>query len=378
MDDASPAKWHLAHTTWFFEELALKPFLPGYDIFDPRFSYCFNSYYESLGARHPRPLRGLLTRPSAAEVAAYRAHIDEAMERLFEAGLPEEAAALVEIGVNHEQQHQELMLTDILALFAANPLRPAYLPAPDGPPPTAGEMGFVAFAGGIYEAGHGDCGFAYDNEEPRHKVLLGDFALANRPVTNAEWLAFMEAGGYEMPSLWLSDGFACVQREGWRAPLYWEQREGEWRQVTLNGLLPLDPDRPVCHVSYYEADAFARFAGARLPTEFEWEIASASIPFHDQTFGFEHLRPRVEPGDGLREMFGGVWEWTSSAYAPYPGYRALPGPLGEYNGKFMCSQFVLRGGSCVTPNGHVRPTYRNFFYPHQRWQFMGLRLARDV
>jgi ergothioneine biosynthesis protein EgtB len=379
MDDASPAKWHLAHTTWFFEEIVLKAFAPDYRIFDPRFGYCFNSYYESLGPRHPRPMRGLLTRPSASEVAAYRAHVSEAMERLIESGLPDEAAALVEIGINHEQQHQELMLTDILALFSANPLRPAFLArARDEQPSHPGDMSFVDFAGGLHDAGHNGGGFAYDNEEPRHRILLQDFALANRPITNADWLTFIEAGGYETPSLWLSDGLATVAREGWQAPLYWEKRDDAWWQMTLNGLLPLDPDRPVCHISYYEADAFARFADARLPTEFEWEIASRSAPFRADIFDFDELRPRIEPGGSLRQMFGGVWEWTASPYSPYPGYRTVPGPLGEYNGKFMCNQFVLRGGSCVTPNGHIRATYRNFFHPHQRWQFMGLRLARDV
>ncbi len=378
MDDASPAKWHLAHTTWFFEELVLKAFDGDYRPYDERFAYCFNSYYESLGPRHPRARRGLLTRPSADEVAGYRAHVDEAMARLFQRGLPDEAARLVEIGIHHEQQHQELMLTDLLALFATNPLRPAYREEAASQGTKARDFAWVAFPGGVYEIGHAGEGFAYDNEGPRHAVLLRDFRLADRPVTNAEWLDFMADGGYRRPELWLADGWAAVQREGWEAPGYWERGSEGWSQMTLNGLLPVDPARPVCHISHYEADAFARWAGARLPTEFEWEAAARSMPFHTQTFDFDALRPRITPGDGLREMFGGVWEWTQSAYLPYPGYKPVPGPLGEYNGKFMSNQMVLRGGSCVTPNGHIRITYRNFFYSHQRWQFMGLRLAQDT
>ena len=379
MDDASPAKWHLAHTTWFFEAFLLRRFLPGYQLFDERFEYCFNSYYESVGPRHPRPKRGLLTRPSADEVRAYRAYVDEALARLCGA-LSAEAAALIELGINHEQQHQELLLTDILALFAAEPLKPAYREA--GPGVRAGEaapLKWVAVDGGIFEVGHDGNGFAYDNEAPRHEELIRPFALADRCVTNAEWIAFIEDGGYRTPTLWLADGWNTVKSEEWRGPLYVEEAEGGYGQMSLSGFRPVDPAAPVAHVSYYEADAFARWAGCRLPTEFEWEIASASVKLQGRTLGAGHLRAvPAQSGDGLQQMFGDVWEWTQSAYLPYPGFKAAPGAVGEYNGKFMCNQFVLRGGSCATPEGHVRRTYRNFFYPHQRWQFMGLRLAKDA
>jgi ergothioneine biosynthesis protein EgtB len=379
MDDASPTKWHLAHTTWFFEAFLLKRFLPGYQLFDERFEYCFNSYYESVGPRHPRPKRGLLTRPSAEEVRAYRAYVDEALARLCGALSPE-AAALIELGINHEQQHQELLLTDILALFAAEPLKPAYREADPGVRACeAVQLEWVAFEGGIFEVGHDGDGFAYDNEGPRHEELIRPFALANRCVTNAEWIEFIEDGGYATPTLWLADGWNTVKSEEWRGPLYVEEAEGGYGQMSLLGFRPVDPAAPVTHVSYYEADAFARWAGCRLPTEFEWEIASASVKLQGRTLGAGHLRALpAQPGDGLQQMFGDVWEWTQSAYLPYPGFKAAPGAVGEYNGKFMCNQFVLRGGSCATPEGHVRRTYRNFFYPHQRWQFMGLRLAKDA
>jgi ergothioneine biosynthesis protein EgtB len=376
-EDASPAKWHLAHTAWFFEELVLKPYLRGYEAFDARFAYCFNSYYESLGARHPRPRRGLLTRPSADEVRAYRAHVDVSLERLAAQPLPEDALALVEIGINHEQQHQELMLTDILALFAANPLRPAYEEAREalvfGDAPAAR---WRTIEGGVHEFGHRGHGFSYDNEGPAHRAMLRDFRISDRLVTNGEWLAFMEAGGYRTPSLWLSDGWATVQREGLDAPGYWERRDGAWLQMTLYGLRAIEESRPVTHVSYYEADAFARFAGKRLPTEFEWEAAADGEPDPSpQTLA--HLLPAAAASGGPG-FFGAVWQWTQSAYLPYPGYRPASGALGEYNGKFMCNQMVLRGSSFATPSGHSRRTYRNFFYPHQRWQFMGLRLADDA
>ncbi len=384
MEDASPAKWHLAHTTWFFEELVLKPFAPDYRVADPRFAYCFNSYYETLGPRHPRPKRGLLTRPSADEVRGYRAHVDQALWHFCE-GLDESASAaidLIELGINHEQQHQELMLTDALALFAANPLRPAFLAAQgESALATApATLEWTAFDGGIVTMGHAGSGFCYDNETPAHQQLIRPFKLANRPVTNAEWLDFMADGGYDTVGLWLSDGWATVNREGWRAPLYWEQDgDGRWLQMTLRGLLPVDPARPVCHVSYYEAEAFARWAGKRLPTEFEWERASHGLPVAGNTLGAFALRPApCAAGPGPVAMFGDVWEWTASAYLPYPGFKPAGGAVGEYNGKFMCNQFVLRGGSCATPDGHVRRTYRNFFYPHHRWQFTGLRLADDV
>jgi ergothioneine biosynthesis protein EgtB len=376
-EDASPAKWHLAHTTWFFEELALKSFLPGYHVFDARFAFCFNSYYESLGPRQPRPQRGLLTRPSAGEVRAYRAYIDENLRALLARPLPQQALDVVEIGINHEQQHQELMLTDILALFAANPLRPAYREAADATgAPLPPEGRWQPTPAGIYTVGHRGPGFAYDNEGPGHEVFLTDFKLFSREVTNGEWLGFMEAGGYSDPSLWLADGWATVQREQWQAPGYWEKRDGAWHQMSLYGLLPVADQRPVTHISYYEADAYARWAGCRLPTEFEWE---AAFPGEVTCARFDFSRLRPSPAaSGSPSLTGNVWEWTQSAYAPYPGYRPAPGVLGEYNGKFMCNQLVLRGGSVATPDHHMRPTYRNFFYPHQRWQFMGLRLASSA
>ncbi len=377
MDDASPTKWHLGHTTWFFEELVLKKFSPGHRVFDERFAYCFNSYYESLGPRHPRPRRGLLTRPSAEEVRAYRACVDESLNALLAGSVPEEALVLIEVGINHEQQHQELMLTDILALFAANPLRPAYREASAAPAEAPGAGLWWQVSGGVHEIGHRGEGFAYDNEGPAHRVLLRDFKVFSREVTNGEWLAFMEAGGYSEPSLWLSDGWDTVRREGWQAPGYWELRDGSWYQMTLHGLEPVAPGRPVTHVSFYEADAFARWAGHRLPTEFEWEVASAAEA-GPAAFDLARLyaKPASVAGEGA--FSGNVWQWTQSAYLPYPGYKPVPGPLGEYNGKFMCNQLVLRGSSFATPDRHQRPTYRNFFYPQQRWQFMGLRLASDA
>jgi ergothioneine biosynthesis protein EgtB len=387
MEDASPTKWHLAHVTWFFETFILQHHLPGYGIFDEKFNFCFNSYYESQGERQPRPKRGLLTRPTHDEVRAYRAHIDEALQALYARGVDPkgEVARLVEVGINHEQQHQELLLTDILALFAQSPLRPAYRETSrtlaNTSTPT---LSYIAFDGGIREAGHSGDGFHWDNEAPRHKVLIHPFRLADRLVTNGEWLEFIGANGYANPALWLADGWAAVNREGWRAPNYWEVRDGQWHQMSLRGLQPIDPAAPVCHVSYYEADAYARFAGKRLPTESEWEIAAEGLPAAGNTLGSGAFRPQAapEPRDATcetpRQMFGDVWEWTQSAYLPYPGYRPPVGALGEYNGKFMVSQQVLRGASCVTPDGHSRATYRNFFYPQQRWQFMGLRLAEDV
>jgi ergothioneine biosynthesis protein EgtB len=380
MDDASPTKWHLAHTTWFFEAFLLKRFLPGYSVFDERFEYCFNSYYESVGPRHPRPKRGLLTRPSAEGVRAYRAFVDSALDRLFDTALSPEAAALIELGINHEQQHQELLLTDILALFAAEPLKPAYREGSPGVSASdAAPLEFVSFDGGIFEVGHDGRGFAYDNEGPRHEELIRPFKLANRCITNAEWRQFIDDGGYARPVLWLADGWNTVKSQEWRGPLYVEEAEGGMMQMSLLGFRPVDPAAPVTHVSYYEADAFARWAGYRLPTEFEWEVAAGSVPLQGRTLGAGHLRPMpASRSAGLAQMFGDVWEWTGSAYLPYPGFRPEPGAVGEYNGKFMCNQFVLRGGSCVTPEGHVRRTYRNFFYPHQRWQFTGLRLAADA
>jgi ergothioneine biosynthesis protein EgtB len=385
-DDASPTKWHLAHTTWFYEAFVLRPHLPGYEIFSEVFDFCFNSYYEAKGERQPRGRRGLLTRPSAAEVRAYRAHVDAALERLIASGqadASEPLAALIELGINHEQQHQELLLTDILSLFAASPLRPAYRTA-QPKPEAVRELkvpGWVAFPGGIHAVGHEGDGFFYDNEGPRHEVLLRPFRLADRCVTNGEWLDFIEDGAYGAPLLWLADGWATVKAQGWEAPGYWELRHGAWHQMTLEGLMPLDPHAPVSHVSYFEANAFANWAGKRLPTEFEWEVASSGYPLEGNDLSTLAFRPRAAKSageGGLTQLFGDVWEWTASAYQPYPGYKPAPGAVGEYNGKFMVSQQVLRGGSCATPGGHIRATYRNFFFPHQRWQFMGLRLAEDA
>ena len=380
MDDASPTKWHLAHTTWFFEAFLLTRFLPGYQVFDERFEYCFNSYYESVGLRQPRPKRGLLTRPSADDVRAYRAFVDEALQRLLEQPLVPEAAGLVELGINHAQQHQELLLTDILALFAAEPLKPAYREARPGVTTSeAPPLSFVSFDGGIFEVDHDGSGFAYDNEGPRHEELIRAFKLATRCVTNAEWIEFIEDGGYATPTLWLADGWNTVNSQDWHGPLYFEKAEGGYMQMSLLGLRPVDLASPVTHVSYYEADAFARWAGHRLPTEFEWEVAASSVTLQGRTLDQGHLRAMpAKAGATLQQMFGDVWEWTASAYLPYPGFKAAAGAVGEYNGKFMVNQFVLRGGSCVTPEGHVRRTYRNFFYPHQRWQVMGLRLASDT
>jgi ergothioneine biosynthesis protein EgtB len=379
MDDASPTKWHLAHTTWFFECFVLSKRLAEYEIFDPAFGYCFNSYYDSMGERQPRARRGLLTRPSIEQVFAYRRHVDAALEKLFATGFPEsgEDERLVEIGVNHEQQHQELMLTDILALFGANPVRPAYRPsAPRILTDSPGKMRWCDFPGGLHEIGHEGNGFAWDNESPRHTVYLKPYRLADRLVANGDWLDFISDGGYRTPALWQSDGWATVNRESWAAPLYWEQRDGEWMMMSLEGLKAVDPSQPVMHVSYFEADAYARWAGARLPTEYEWETAAVSTNStprqRSTTSGAE---PTVQQ---LREMYGAAWQWTASAYLPYPGYRQPQGALGEYNGKFMVGQHVLRGGSFATPQGHTRATYRNFFYPHQRWQFLGVRLASEA
>lgn len=384
MDDASPTKWHLAHVTWFFETFILAKHLPGYRIFDERFNFCFNSYYESQGARHPRPKRGLLTRPGIYDVFSYRAHVDDALQRLFQtSGEPEgEIARLVETGINHEQQHQELLLTDILALFASSPLRPAYRqpkPAPVGSG-NAQPPAWIEYAGGIHHVGHEGPGFAWDNEGPRHEALIRPFKLADRLVTNGEWLEFIEDGGYRTASLWLADGWATVKREEWQSPLYWDNSDGQWLAMSLEGRRPLDPATPVSNVSYFEADAFARWSGKRLPTEFEWEVAAAPLAIEGNDLGSGAMKPlpagAAAPGMP-RQMYGDVWEWTQSAYLPYPGYRPPEGAIGEYNGKFMVSQQVLRGASCATAPGHTRPTYRNFFYPHQRWQFAGLRLASD-
>lgn len=410
--ETSPPKWHIAHISWFFETFLLRPFLPAYRVFHPRFEYLFNSYYEQTGSGFwPRPERGLLSRPTVAEVYAYRRHVDDAMVRLIEGcsakDWPDVEQRLL-IGLNHEQQHQELLVTDIKGNLAYNPLRPAYradLPRDPVSEPTP--LRWVEFEGGLIEIGAvperpseagADEGlrvsaFHYDNEGPRHRTFIAPYALAHRPVTNGEFLAFIADGGYRDPALWLSDGWAAVRQSGWNAPLYWEEVDGVWQIMTLGGMRPLNPAEPVCHVSYFEADAYATWAGKRLPSEAEWEHAAARaiergpIAGNFVDAGYLHPRPAAAPqggaaearpsgwGDGLEQLFGDVWEWTASAYLPYPGYRAAPGALGEYNGKFMCNQMVMRGGSCATSRDHLRITYRNFFYPNERWQFKGFRLA---
>ncbi|MBL8472208.1 MAG: ergothioneine biosynthesis protein EgtB [Rhodocyclaceae bacterium] len=379
MPDASPAKWHLAHTTWFFEAVVLLPHLPGYRAFDERYFYLFNSYYEALGARHPRPERGLLTRPTLLQVLAYRAHVDAAMTRLLQDDLAPALAALIVLGLNHEQQHQELLLTDIKHLFSRSVLLPAYaahLPAPEQSPAA---LEWVDFPGGSTEIGHRGTDFAFDNETPRHPVLLAPYQLASRPVSCGEFLEFMADGGYRRPEFWLSDGWAAVSTQAWQAPFYWRLADdGCWRVFTLHGEIELDAAAPVCHLSFYEAAAYAEWANARLPTEFEWEAAAATLAPQGRFADSAWLHPAAAPGGGLQQMYGDVWEWTRSSYDPYPGFRPLAGAVGEYNGKFMVGQIVLRGGSIATPPGHIRATYRNFFPPAARWQFSGLRLARDA
>jgi len=381
MPDTSPVKWHLAHTNWFFETFVLEPGLPSYQPMAPEYRVLFNSYYNSVGDQYSRPDRGLVTRPGLAEVYEYRRRVDEHMLRLFERGLDHECAGVVELGLQHEQQHQELIVTDVKHLLSRNPLLPIYREAAPAPEGEAGELGWHGVAGGLHQVGHQGGDFAFDNEGPRHSVYLDDFQLASRPVTVGEYLSFVNDGGYCEPGLWLSDGWTAVQRGGWRAPLYWHDQGGEWSIYTLSGMRSPDPDEPVCHVSLYEADAFANWSGFRLPTESEWEIAAGGLPVKGNLVESERFHPapptRGTASEGVAQLFGDVWEWTASAYAPYSGYRAPKGALGEYNGKFMCSQQVLRGGSCATPTSHIRPTYRNFFYPGARWQFSGIRLARD-
>jgi ergothioneine biosynthesis protein EgtB len=379
MPDASPAKWHLAHTSWFFEQFVLRPHLPDYRVFDKQFEYLFNSYYDSVGPRHARPERGLLTRPSLAEVVRYRHHVDEHMLRLLARAT--NPAAVIELGLNHEQQHQELMLTDAKHLFSRNALEPAYrrdLARSHDGENFAKAPEWSRFDGGLREIGAGGrSGFCFDNETPRHRVCVDPYQLANRPVSNGEFRLFVQDGGYDEPRLWLSDGWTSAQHEGWRRPLYWS--EGLDSEFTLGGRRELDPDSPVCHVSYYEADAFARWAGARLPTEAEWELAATGRPMAGNLLDTDVLHPTSTADGGTpAKLFGDVWEWTASPYTAYPGFRPADGALGEYNGKFMCNQLVLRGGSCVTPADHVRASYRNFFYPSARWQFSGLRLARQA
>ena len=381
MPDASPAKWHLAHTTWFFESMVLTADSSNYKAFDERFNFLFNSYYESVGARQPRPLRGLLTRPTLAEVLAYRDYVDSAIAQLLQRSPAEGLLKVIELGCHHEQQHQELLLTDILHLFAQNPLRPAYRESVPLPVELIDRsQTYRGFPGGLVDIGHPGPSFAFDCEGPRHTVSIEPYRLSDRLVTNGEWAEFIADGGYRNPLLWLSDGWATVRSEAWSAPLYWEARDGEFWSMTLRGAQPIDPDAPVTHVSYFEADAFATWASRRLPTEAEWEAAAQNLAVAGNFVNSGRLRPRPAPqatGE-LRQMFGDVWEWTRSAFLPYPRFRPMEGALGEYNGKFMSGQFVLRGGSCVTPEDHVRATYRNFFAPNARWQFSGLRLAEDA
>lgn len=382
MEDASPAKWHLAHTTWFFETFVLAPFESGYRPHDPKFAHCFNSYYVQAGTRHARPMRGMLTRPSAAEVIGYRAAVDARVAALL-ADPPLARRAEIEeritLGCHHEMQHQELLLSDILHAFSFNPLEPAFLPpALIAMEPAETVADWHGFDGGMVTIG-AEKGFHFDNEGPRHDTFVPPFRMAGRLVSAAEWIAFIEDGGYETETLWLSDGWYEAKAAGWAAPLYWRQHDGEWWTFGLRGTQLVDREAPVHHVSYYEADAFARWAGKRLPSEFEWEVAAAEAIDDGNYVDAMYLRPRpTAVRAGLRQMAGEVWQWTRSSYAAYPGYKPVPGALGEYNGKFMVNQYVLRGASFATARDHARPTYRNFFHPNKRWQFAGLRLAEDA
>jgi len=382
MPDASPAKWHLAHTTWFFERMVLAPNLAGYRAFDETFNFLFNSYYETIGARQPRPRRGMITRPALDTVLAYRDYVDEAVARLLQQTSDPAITELVELGCHHEQQHQELLLTDILHLFAQNPLQPPY----KDPQPLAVNLAaaatpsWVPFDGGIVEIGHDGSSFHFDCEGPRHRTLLEPYALGQRQVTNGDWIAFIEDGGYRQPLHWLSAGWDTVKTNDWTMPLYWTCRDGEYWTMTLRGAQPVDLAAPVTHVSYFEADAFATWSGHRLPSEAEWEHAAAPLEIAGNFADSGRLRPKSadDASTGLAQMFGDTWQWTRSPYTAYPRFKTPDGAVGEYNGKFMCGQFVLRGGSCVTPADHIRTTYRNFFPPDARWQFSGLRLAKDL
>jgi ergothioneine biosynthesis protein EgtB len=378
--EVSPPKWHLAHTTWFFEAFILLPLRPGYRVFHTRYDALFNSYYQTLGQPFPRPQRGLLSRPTVEEILAYRQEVDAAMTEFIETAdqtQQERLQFLVTLGLHHEQQHQELLYTDIKHILAFNPLRPAYDQLPESGAHSTDPLQWLELEGGIYHIGHDGQGFAYDNEGPHHRVLLEDTQIASRPVTNGEYRRFIEDGGYHQTELWLADGWKHIQDHGWAAPLYWERDGDGWAEMTLGGMRPLDEHAPVTHLSFYEAEAYARWSGHRLPSEAEWEVAARRhAPVIDGNFresGF--LQPIAS---GQNRFFGDVWQWTQSPYAPYPGFRPLAGSIGEYNGKFMCNQMVLRGGSCVSPRDHLRHSYRNFFYPHERWQFTGLRLAKDV
>lgn len=384
MPDVSPPKWHLAHVTWFFEAFILKPYFAGYRTPNAAFDHLFNSYYETHGTPFPRPRRGLLSRPGVDEVYRFRAHVDQAMTELLAQPPAEhldEIIRRVELGLQHEQQHQELMLMDIKHILAQNPLHPVYRDDLAQPRPSSPERPrWHEYAGGVQHIGHAGSDFAFDCETPRHRQFVEDFQLAERLVSNREYLSFITDGGYARPELWLSDGWDLIQQAGWNAPLYWLREDASWHEMTLGGLRPLDLEAPVCHISYYEADAFARWAGARLPSEAEWEVAAADQPLRGNFLESDYLQPVAAPPghDGPRQLFGDVWEWTASAYLPYPGFRPLEGSLGEYNGKFMSGQMVLRGGCCATPESHLRVTYRNFFQPAMRWQFAGLRLARGL
>ena len=391
MDDVSPTKWHLAHTSWFWETFVLARWMPTYKPFHPQYHYLFNSYYVQAGERHCRAQRGYLSRPTVAEVLEYRRHVDDRMAALLthhgEGGGPPELTNLVELGLNHEQQHQELMLTDLKHVFSVNPLRPEYRSSGPASNPVAAlgdspSVGWIGFDGGIARVGWEGAGFHFDNEAPRHRRFLEPFELADRLVTNGEYLAFLEDEGYRRAELWMSEGWARREAEGWTEPFYWERKGDAWWIFTLSGMRPLDLAEPASHLTWFEADAFARWSGARLPREDEWEVAAAALPVQGNLADTERYHPqRARPGleePQLRQIFGDVWEWTASSYSPYPGYVPFEGVAGEYNGKFMCGQFVLRGGSCATPRTHVRHTYRNFFYPDAAWQFTGVRLARDL
>ena len=376
MPDVSPAKWHLAHTTWFFEQFVLLPFLEGYRVFNEDYHYLFNSYYQSAGSLYPRPRRGLLSRPLVREIRAYREHVEAAVTRLLEQDEREEPLQRTRLGLNHEQQHQELLLTDIKHVFSCNPLGPAVIPnLPEPMPEALQSLQFEAYPGGEFRIGHSGDGFCFDNETPRHRVLLQPYELANRLVTNGDYREFIDEGGYRDHRLWLSDGWDAVREHAWESPLYWDA-ECE-REFTLGGWREINPDAPVTHVSFYEADAFARWRGARLPTEQEWERAAAGQALRGNLMQTGLWHPAPAP-QGEKQFYGDCWEWTASPYAPYPGFKPLAGSLGEYNGKFMCNQMSVRGGSCVTADDHIRPSYRSFFYPEARWQFLGIRLARDI
>ncbi|HLQ32669.1 MAG TPA: ergothioneine biosynthesis protein EgtB [Chloroflexota bacterium] len=376
MPDVSPTKWHLGHSSWFFETFLLAPNLPAFAPIDTRYAYIFNSYYEAVGDRQPRAARGLLSRPTVEEIRQYREYVDRWMERLL--GDPTlDVSHLVTLGINHEQQHQELLLTDIKHVFAANPLNPVYVARDVARPASVPALGWLEYDGGIAAIGHDGQGFAFDNELPRHEQLLRPFQVASRLVTNGEFQQFIEDGGYRRPELWLSMGWGTVLEERWQAPLYWQKHGSKWWNMTLSGLREVQEAEPVCHVSYFEADAYARWSGARLPSEAEWELASLGAALDGNFVESGCLHPCPASGEGLLQMFGDVWEWTHSSYSAYPGYRSAEGAIGEYNGKFMCNQYVLRGGSCASPRSHIRATYRNFFPPEARWQFTGIRLAND-